>query len=74
MTTTITIPVDPATAQAYAAASADDQRKIQLLLSLRLRELTATPNAGLRAVMDQIADSAAARGLTPSVLESLLHD
>jgi hypothetical protein len=71
-TPTITIPVDEPTAEAYATASDQDKRKIELLLSLRLRELTQLPSAGLNAVMDRMADDAAARGLNPSNLESLL--
>jgi hypothetical protein len=70
---TITIPIDTPTAQAYAAASEQDKRKIELLLNVRLRELTQMPSAGLKSVMDRMADNAAARGLSPSILESLLN-
>lgn len=73
-TATITLPVDAATAEAYAAATAEQQRKIQLLLSLRLQELTLSEGRPLPAVMDEISDQAEARGLTPELLESLLHD
>lgn len=72
--TTITIPVDADTARAYQAASAEDQRKIQLLLRLRLRELTSLPNVSLRELMDEIGAQAEARGLTPDILETLLQD
>jgi hypothetical protein len=34
---TITIPIDPLTAQTYAAAGPDEKRKIQAVLSLWLR-------------------------------------
>ena len=70
----ITIPVDADTARAYQAASADDQKKIQLLLRLRLRELTTTPSISLHDLMDQIGVEAEARGLTPEILETLLRD
>lgn len=73
-TTSIPIPVDPDTAQAFAKASAEDQRKLQLLLSLRLRELTSTPARPLRVIMDEIGRKAEAQGLTPELLASLLHD
>jgi len=73
--TTITIPVDAETARAYQAAPAEDQKKMQLLLRLRLRELTTMPNVSLRALMDEIGTQAEARGLTPEALEQLLqHD
>jgi hypothetical protein len=70
----IMIPVDAATARAYQAASADDQKKMQVLLRLRLRELTTTPTISLRALMDEIGAEAEARGLTPDLLATLLND
>ncbi len=70
----ITIPVDADTARAYQAASEDDQKKIQVLLRLRLRELTTPPNISLRTLMDEIGAEAEARGLTPDILETLLRD
>ena len=73
-TTTITIEVEAEAAKAFAAASPEDQRKIQLLLSLRLQDLTNPQGKPLKAVMDEIGARAAARGLTPEILESLLHD
>jgi hypothetical protein len=39
-TTTIPIHVETEAAKAFAAASPEEQRKMQLLLSLRLRDLT----------------------------------
>ncbi len=72
--TVITIPVDAETARAYQAASADEQKKLQLLLRLRLRELTSMPDVSLRELMDEIGAQAEARGLTPELLETLLHD
>jgi hypothetical protein len=73
-TATISIKVDPATAEAFARASTEGRRKLQLLLGLRLRELTSAPGRPLKAVMDEIGAHAEARGLTPEILESLLHD
>ncbi len=73
-TTTITIQVEPEAVRAFAAASPEDQRKMQLLLSLRLQDLTTPPGKPLQAVMDEIGARAAARGLTPEILESLLRD
>lgn len=75
-TANLTIQVSEEAARAFAQVSPEEQRKIQLLLDLRLRDLTISPlpRKSLQAVMDEIGDSAAARGLTPAVLESLLND
>lgn len=70
----ITIPVDAETARAYHTATPDDQKKIQLLLRLRLRELAALPAESLVEIMDDIGAKAEARGLTPEIQEALLHD
>ena len=73
-TTTITIQVETEAAKAFAAASPEDQRKMQLLLSLRLQDLTTPQEQPLQAVMNEIGAIAEARGLTPEILDSLLHD
>jgi hypothetical protein len=70
--TTISIPLDSETARAYTQASAEDQKKLRLLLSLWLREFVISPRP-LNAIMDELSDKAQARGLTPEILESLLH-
>ena len=72
-TTTITIEVEAEAAKAFATASPEEQRKMQLLLSLRLQDLTTPQGKPLKAVMDEIGARAAARGLTPEILESLLR-
>lgn len=73
-TATISLEVDADAAQAFTQSSAEDRRKLQLLLRLRLRELTAGPTRPLKEIMDEIGAQAEARGLTPEILESLLHD
>lgn len=75
-TTNLTIKVSEEAARAFARVSPEDQRKIQLLLDLRLRDLTISPcsRKNLQAVMDEIGKSAAAQGLTSAGLESLLND
>lgn len=73
-TANISIEVDEAAAKAFAEASPGEQRKLQLLLSLRLQELTATEGRSLQTVMNEIGRAAEARGLTPEVLETLLID
>jgi hypothetical protein len=72
--TVITIPLDESAAAAYRTASAEDQRKIQLLFRVLLREYTAPSNLSLRELMDDIGAKAEAQGLTPTILEQLLND
>ena len=73
-TKAITIEVDAAAADAYAAAPGEQQRKIQSLLSMYLRDITLKPRRPLREVMQELAAEAAANGLTPEILESILRD
>ena len=73
METTITVPVDEEVAALYRQASPELQKKMQLLLSLWVREWVQNPRS-LTMVMDEIAQKAAERGLTPQVLENLLDD
>lgn len=68
----ISIPLDPQTAQAYKAAGAEEKRKIQALVSLWLRELTSGQAPRLQQVLDEAGRKAQERGLTPEILESLL--
>jgi hypothetical protein len=70
-TATISLEVDAETARTFAAASAEDRRKLQLLLGLRLRELTTRPRRPLKEVMDEVGRHAEAAGLTPELLQSL---
>jgi hypothetical protein len=71
---TIALEVDADTALAFSAASAEDQRKLKLLLGLRLRELTSRPTRPLKEVMDEIGRNAEACGLTSEILDTLLRD
>ena len=69
---TITIPLDQETAQAYASASAEEKRKMQVLLSLWSRELALSQYSSLEQTLKEIADKAKNRGLTPEILDSIL--
>lgn len=71
---TITIPLDPQTAQVYDSAGPEQKRKIQALLSLWLRGLAAGDSASLEQVLEEIGRKAQARGLTPEMLDSILKD
>jgi hypothetical protein len=69
---TISIPLDPQTAQAYGAAREEEKRKMQALIGLWLRELTAPGSPSLQQVLDDMGRKAQERGLTPEILDSIL--
>jgi hypothetical protein len=73
-TCTISLAVDADAARAFAEASLDDRRKLELLLSLRLQELTTRPTRTLREIMDDVGQRAAALGMTSERLDSILQD
>ncbi len=62
----ITIRVDAQAAKVYAAASAEERGKIDLLLSLRLSQVTG-PADSLEQVMRETSKAAQERGLTERV-------
>ena len=70
----ITIRLDVETAKAYNSATGSDQKKMQALLLLWLRDLATADSSTLKEVMTDLAEKAAARGLTPEILESLLKE
>jgi len=68
----ISIPVDDTVADAFRAASVERQRQFQILLGLRLRELTMRPQRSLDDILDQVGQIAESKGLTPAMLDSML--
>jgi len=70
----ISIEVDPDTARAFSTATAEDRAKLQLLLRLRLRDLTTRIQRPLIDIVKEVGQEAEQRGLTPEVLESLLDE
>jgi hypothetical protein len=64
----ITIRVDPEAARAYRASSAEQRRKLDLLLSLRIKDATRS-DLSLREIMRDISRKAQERGLTPDALD-----
>lgn len=69
----ITIKVDAEAAKVYAAASEEERGKIDLLLSLRLSQVTG-PSDSLERIMREIAEAARERGLTERELYELLRE
>ena len=72
-TKTIQIQVTPEAAQAYEAASQENRRKLDALLSLRLSDV-GRARRSLEVIMDEIGRKAQERGMTPEVLESILNE
>jgi hypothetical protein len=72
-TVALTLSVDQEIAQAFASAKPEEQKKIQLLLGLRLRELTVGPRRSLDEIMDEAGAEATRNGLTPEILSELLN-
>jgi hypothetical protein len=68
----ITIRVGAEAAKAYAAASAEEREKIDLLLSLRLSQVTG-PSVPLEQVMQEISGATQERGLTEEKLNEKLR-
>ncbi|MBI3169448.1 MAG: hypothetical protein HYZ22_13270 [Chloroflexi bacterium] len=68
----INIPVDNETAKIYERAPQADKKKMQILMSLWLREFE-KPSISLDELMDDISRKAQERGLTPDILDSILN-
>ena len=69
----ITIHVDLAAAQACRAASEQDRKKFDILLSLRLQD-TLHLGGSLKDVVREVSRKAQERGLTPEILASILYE
>ena len=69
----ITVSVDSDVADFYRSVSDAQRRKLDLLVSLRLREV-AVDRKSLIEIMDEISSNARQRGLTPKILQSILDE
>lgn len=72
-TVNVELELDAEAARIYQQASKEEKQKMQVLLSLWLREF-GEPSKSLGELMNEISDKAQARGLTPEILDTLLHD
>jgi hypothetical protein len=69
----ITIHVNVEAARVFETLPEEKRHKLEVLLSLKLSEATRQKRP-LEAVMTEISDKAQSRGLTPEILDSLLHE
>lgn len=69
----ITIRVNAEFARIFEAVSEEKRRKMEVLLSLKLGEVTRQKKP-LEELMSEISRKAQARGLTPEILDSLLNE
>ena len=67
----ITLEVDSEAAQAFKSVSAEEREKLQILLSIWLREYVKADAASLKETMDEMSRTAQCRGLTPEILGSI---
>jgi hypothetical protein len=70
-TKTIKIRVNAEIARIFEAASEEQRRKLEALLSLKLSDATRYKRP-LEEVMSDISRNAQTRGLTPEILDSIL--
>lgn len=69
----ITIRVNADVARIFEAASEEQRRKFEALVSLKLSDATRNTKS-LEEVMSEISRNVRSRGLTPEILESILTD
>ena len=69
----IIIRVDPETARAFNSTSAQERRKLELLLNFKLKE-SLNKSDSLLEIMDEISQEVLEKGLTLEILQSLLED
>ncbi len=72
-TKSITVRVNAEAARIFETASEEKKRKIEALLSLKLTQATREKRT-LEEVMSEISQKAQERGLTPEILDSILHE
>ena len=70
-TKTIAIRVNAEVAKIFEAASEEQRRKLEALLSLKLSDAIRRKRP-LEEVMSEMSRNAQARGLTPEILDSIL--
>lgn len=69
----IKIRVNVEAARVFETVSEEQRRKIELLLSLKLSDMT-NQKRSLENIMSDISQKAKERGLTPKILDSILNE
>lgn len=69
---TISIQVEPQIAQAYRAFAPQQQKQVQMLMSIILKR--SLEQDSLEKTVADLRDEAETNGLTPAILEELLAD
>jgi hypothetical protein len=72
-TKNITIRVNAEVARIFEAASGEQRRKLEALLSLKLGDATRSKRS-LEEIMNEISRNAQARGLTSEIVDSILNE
>jgi len=75
-TKTIRLRVSAEAAEVYESASEEEKRKLEALVSSRLRDAGRQMTQGrrLEEIMSEISHKAQERGLTPEKLDAILND
>jgi len=69
----ITVTVDSDVATAYRAVSLSGRQKLDLLISLRLRDVTRSRQT-IKEIAAEVGQKAQQRGLTPEILKNILDE
>ena len=72
VTEPITLQIEVEAARAFRSASPDEQEKLQMLMSVLMKEYARTNSPSLKRTMDEIGERAREKGLTPELLNSIL--
>ena len=71
---TLQIPVNNKVVQAYQSFPPERQEKLQKLIALLVQEFTESTPQSVLSLMEEMGQEATRKGLTESILESLLQD
>jgi hypothetical protein len=72
VTEPVTLQIEVDAARAFRSASPDEQEKLQILMSVLMKEYSRTNSPSLKRTMDAIGERAREKGLTPELLDSIL--
>lgn len=71
---TLRVPLDDRTAQALQTTSPEKQALLHQMIGYLVQQFVESTPESLFALMDDMSREAAANGLTPEILESILRD